>query len=122
MEKRRDAKEELRRFQGQMNNLHGKSLLKFKFNGTEFDIRATDHTYEHLERKYDMNVICGDIVALGKERLYEYAARGEDVAIIDQDNNLTTIITFEGTQIRIRTVIDKSRVWVKKGTKIYNLR
>ena len=107
---------------GNLNKDHGIKLLSFNFNGREFEIRTTDHTHEHLERKYDLDVICGDIVALGKERLYHYANRGEDVAIIDHENNLTVIITFEGSQIRIRTVIDKSNVWVKKGTRIFNLR
>jgi len=112
----------MRRYEGNLNRNHGKKLLNFNFNGRNFEIRTTDHTYEHLERKYDLNVVCGDIVALGKKRLYDYAERGEDVAIIDQDNDLTVIITFEGNQIRIRTVIDKSNVWVKRGTRIFKLR
>jgi len=104
-----------------LNRDHGKKLMSFSFNGKNFEIRTTDHTYEHLERRYDLNIVCGNIVALGKERLYDYAERGEDVAIIDRDNDITVIITFEGSQIRIRTVIDKSNVWVRKGTRIFNL-
>ena len=101
-----------------LNRNHGKKLMGFHFNGREFEIRTTDHTYEHLERKYDINVICGDIVALGKERLYHYANRGEDVAIIDHENNLTVIITFEGNPNRI---IKENRVLyqgIKKGNRI----
>jgi len=117
----------MREFKENLNKNHGRKLLNFSYNGRDFEIRTTDHTYDHLERKYDMNVICGDIVALGKERLYRYADQGDDVAIIDKDHNLTVIITFEGietgaNQIRIRTVIDKSNVWVKNGTRIFELK
>ena len=107
---------------GNLNKNHGIKLLSFSFNGREFEIRTTDHTHKHLERKYDLNIVCGDIIALGKERLCNYANRGDDVAIIDQNHDITVIITFEGNQIRIRTVIDKSNIWVRKGTRIFNLR
>lgn len=107
---------------GSLNRNHGRKLMSFSFNGKGFEIRTTDHTHEHLERKFDLNVVCGDIIALGKERLYNYANKGDDVAIIDQNHDITVIITFEGNQIRIRTVIDKSNVWVRKGTRIFNLR
>lgn len=115
---------ETRRFKENLNRDHGEKLMSFSYNGREFEIRTTDHKEDHLERwgKYDMNVICGDIVALGKERLYRYADEGTDTAIIDEDNNLAVIITFEGSQIRIRTIIDRSRIWVKSGTRIFKLR
>ena len=113
---------ETRRFKENLNQEHGKKLMSFSFNGRHFEIRTTDHRKDHQERKYDMNVVCGDIIALGKERLYNYADQGEDIAIIDEENNLSVIITFEGNQIRIRTVIDKSNIWVRKGTRIFNLK
>ena len=117
----------MKEFKENLNKNHGKKLMNFSYNGRDFAIRTTDHTYNHLERKYDMNVVCGDIVALGKDRLYRYADQGDDVAIIDKDNDLTVIITFEGVetganQIRVRTVIDKSNVWVKSGTRIFELK
>ena len=114
-------------FKENLNRNHGRKLMGFHFNGRDFEIRTTDHAYHHLERKYDMDVVCGNIIALGKERLYNYADQGNDVAIIDEDHDITVIITFEGkemgaNQIRIRTVIDKSNVWVKSGTRIFKLR
>ena len=111
-----------RRFENNLNENHGTTLMRFSYNGREFTIRTTDHKKDHLERKYDMNVICGDIVALGKERLYNYSNQGTDTAIIDEDHNLAVIITFEENQIRIRTIIDRSNIWVKKGTRIFKLR
>jgi len=111
-----------RRFNGNLNQDHGEKLISFNYNRREFEIRTTDHKGDHPERKYDMNVVCGDIIALGKERLYRYADQGIDTAIIDEDNNLAVIITFEGSQIRIRTIIDRSNIWVKEGTRIFKLR
>ena len=109
-------------FKDNLNENHGITLLKFSYNGIEFQIRATEHSLERYEENgIDKNIVCGDIVALGKKRLYDYADKGEDVAIIDYDNDFTIIITFEKFQIRIKTIINKSNVWVKKGTIIYNL-
>jgi hypothetical protein len=118
---KKEGEKGMERFEKTLNDNHGKILLNFNYNGRKYEIRTTDHTYKHLERKFDFNTVCGDIVALGKERLDCYADKGEDVAIIDMENDMTVIITFEGNQIRVRTVIDKSNVWVKKGTKIFRL-
>lgn len=67
----------------------------------------------------------GSIVALGKERLDDFAAQGVDVAIIDKVNRQSIIITFESegnyTQIRIATIIGRDNIFVKNGTKIINL-
>jgi len=115
-------REENRRFKDNLNENYGITLIKFSYNGTEFKIRTTEHSLLRFkERGINVDIACGDVIALGKERLYNYAKTGDDVAIIDKDNNITTIITFENTQIRIRTIIQRANVWIKEGTKIYNL-
>lgn len=121
--------EKKQRFESNLTENYGLTLINFYYNGIKFQIRTTT-THFHdksKERGINLDTACGDIIALGKERLYNYAKAGDDVAIIDTDNDITTIITFEGNQnpyiqIRIRTVIPKSNVFIKKGTKIYNLR
>ena len=114
--------EENRRFKDNLNENYGITLIKFSYNGTEFKIRSTDHSIKRFkENGINVDIACGDVIALGKERLYDYAKTGGDVAIIDVDNDITTIITFEGTQIRIRTIIPKGNAYVKTGTKIYRL-
>ena len=118
--------EKNRRFENNLNEHYGITLLKFSYNGIEFKIRTTEHSLDRFkERGINVDTACGDIISLGKERLYNYAKTGDDVAIIDTDNDITTIITFEkngnNSQIRIRTIIPKSNVWIRKGTKIYNL-
>lgn len=118
----------MNRFNENLNENYGITFMKFNYNGIEFKVRTTEHSLDRFrENGINVDIACGDIVSLGKERLYNYAKAGDDVAIIDVDNNITTIITFEGNQnpyvqIRIRTIIPRSNVWVKSGTRIYNLR
>jgi hypothetical protein len=110
------------KFQKTLDTNHGVSLLKFKYNGTEFDVRSTDHSISRfIENGIDVDAAVGSIVALGKERLYRFAKENSDVAIIDREHGIVTIITFESNQIRIRTIIPNSNAFIKSGTKIYNL-
>lgn len=105
---------------------HGKLLLAFRFNGREFEVRATEHSLQRFtERNLNIDEALGAIVALGKSRLNYFANEGADVAIIDKIQRQTVIITFESednyTQIRIATIIPRDRVFVKDGTKIFTL-
>ena len=114
----------MNRFDGNLNKDYGVKLLGFHFNGQTFEIRCTEHSLERFKgRGLDFNISCGDIVSLGKERLYRMSKLGDDVAIINTHKNLATIITFESegneTQIRIRTIIGRSNIYVKDGTRIY---
>lgn len=116
----------MNRFDGNLNKDYGIKLMEFRFNGRRFEIRSTEHSLERFkERHLDVNVSLGDIVSLGKERLYRMADNGDDVAIINTQKDLATIITFESqgdeTQIRIRTIIGRSNIYVKTGTRIFKL-
>ena len=119
------GEKEIKKMGNRFENLdenHGITLLKFSYNGTEFKIRSTDHSIKRFKGNgINVDIACGDVIALGKERLYNYAKTGGDVAIIDVENQMTTIITFEGTQIRIRTIIPRGNAYIKEGTKIYKL-
>ena len=112
--------------EGSLNRSHGTKLISFQFNGREFEVRTSDHSLERFkERNVDIDAAVGSIVALGKQRLDYFASQGSDVAIIDKQNKISVIITFESednyTQIRIVTVIPRVNIFVKDGTKIYNL-
>jgi len=115
--------EKSRRFENNLNEDFGITLLKFPHNGIEYQVRATEHSLERFkENGINIDVACGDIISLGKERLYYFYKAGQDVAIIDTKYKMTIIITFEKEQIRIRTIIPKDRVFIKTGTKVYNLK
>jgi len=117
----------MNRFKGNLNKDYGTKLMGFNFNGRNFEVRCTEHSLERFkERHLDFNISLGDIVSLGKDRLYKMANNGDDVAIINAVRNQSTIITFESegneTQVRIRTIIARSNIYVKTGTKIFNLK
>jgi len=117
----------MNRFKGNLNKDYGTKLMDFSFNGRKFEVRCTEHSLIRFkERHLDVNVSLGDIVSLGKERLYKMADSGDDVAIINQSKHQSTIITFESegneTQVRIRTIIARSNIYVKTGTKVFNLK
>lgn len=104
----------------ELNENYGRKLLSFSYNGKEFQIRATEHCINRLQgRGININTSIGDIISLGKETLYEYTEKNQDCIIINEKENISTVITFENLQIRISTVIPKSNVWVRKGTKIF---
>ncbi len=117
----------MNRFNGDLNRNHGKKLLDFKFNGTQYEVRASQHSLDRFQdHGVNINEAVGSIVALGRERLDHFASQGADVAIIDKVNCISTIITFESdgdyTQIRIATIIPRSNIFVKSGTKIFCLK
>ena len=116
----------MNRFKGKLNRNHGEKLLGFHFNGHQYEIRVTEHSLSRFkDHNLDVNAACGSIVALGKERLNYFAGNGADVAIIDKDNHISVIVTFENednyTQIRIATIIPRSNIFVKAGTKVFCL-
>lgn len=112
------------RFQGELDRNHGTLLLAFRFNGRQYEVRCTDHSLDRF-RDHGLNIdeALGSIVALGKSRLDYFTNQGSDVAIIDKVQRQTVIVTFESeddyTQIRIATIIPRSNVFVKEGTKIF---
>ena len=117
----------MNRFEGRLERNFGRKLIEFKFNGTEYEVRCTEHSLERFkERNINIDEALGSIVALGKERLDRFSSEGNDVAIIDKDNHISVIITFESeghyVQIRIATIIGRDNIFVKSGTKIFCLK
>lgn len=115
------------RFKGNLNKEYGEKLLGFSYNGRNFEIRCTEHSLQRFkDHNLDVDAALGSIIALGKERLYRFSNDSIDVAVIDKENNISVIITFESenkeVQIRIRTIIPRSHIFVKAGTRVYELK
>lgn len=115
------------RFKGNLNKEYGKKLIGFGYNGRNFEIRCTEHSLQRFkDYNLDVDAALGSIIALGKERLYRFSNDSIDVAVIDKENHISVIITFESedkeTQIRIRTIIPRSHIFVKAGTRVYELK
>lgn len=120
----------MNRFKEDLNQEYGVTLLRFDYdNGKYISIRTTIHSKaRYEERGIDLNEVCSAIVALGKQVIYTASEKGDDIAILDKQKNetLAIIITFEEyedqIQARLRTVIQKKDVFIKDGTRIYNLK
>lgn len=97
----------------------GKSLAQIKIGRDTYSIRATEHAVERMaQRHVDAYVVTGNVLALGPEKLADLKATSEDAIIIDTRTNTAVVVTVEKQTIKVVTVIDKSNVWVKDGTRI----
>ena len=114
------------RFEGRLDRTRGVQLFKFQYNGIDYRVKSSQHS---LDRFADHGVNYQDsltgIIALGRERLDFFAGKGADVAIIDKQKHITTILVFEAEgdycEIRISTIIPRDRVFLKDGTKCFCL-
>ena len=99
-----------------------KSIATMTIEGKPYSVRATYHALDRMKkRKVDEYVVSGTILALGKNRLLDLQENDEDAIIIDNDKGISIVISFYNNTIKVVTVIDKSRVWVKSNTTIVNI-
>jgi len=99
-----------------------KGLAQVNIEGRRYGIRATYHALERMEeRKIEAETVVGNILLLGKEKIKELQELEQEIIIIDEDTNTSLVIGFKQNKIKVITVINKSNVFVKKGTKIVNL-
>ena len=96
-----------------------KMIAQIKINKQDYSIRATMHSLQRMqERKIDEYVVAGNVLALGAERLLKLQLAEEEAIIIDKKTNTSIVIAFVKNTIKVVTVIDKSNVFVKDGTRI----
>jgi len=119
------------RFEGRLDRNHGVKLLGFQYNGIKYMVKASQHS---LDRFKDHGINYEDsitgIIALGKVRLDYYANKQTDLIIIDKIARISTVLTFESDnsngekycEIRISTIIPRTNVFIKNGTKIFCLK
>jgi len=67
------------------------------------------------ERDIDSELVNGIILSLG-EKLLEYNDSGDEIAIVDQENNLAVIIEVRECKAVVITVIDRANIHIKDGT------
>jgi len=93
-------------------------ITQFVINNHKFNVETTTHALKRMEqRMVDKYVVAGIILCLG-ERLLEYNNSGEEIAIIDQNNNVTVIIQVRHYKAVIITVINRTGVYIREGTKM----
>lgn len=102
--------------------MKSKSLTTLQINGDTYSIRATKHSLERMdERNIDEYFVASDLLSLGKDKIVELQNDEEDIALIDEDNEVSIIFGFTKNRIMVITVIDKSDIYVKSNTKIQKL-
>ncbi len=93
-------------------------LAKFDLAGRDFRIEGTTHALHRMEeRKIEKNLAVSIILSLEK-KLLGYNNTGEEVAVIDQANNLAVIIEVREYKAVIITVIDRANIHIKDGTQL----
>ena len=99
-----------------------RQIAQIKIAEREYQVRATAHAIERMEeRGIDEEIVAADILALGKEKIKQMREVNDVAALIDEDNDVTLIVEFAENALKVVTVIDKTNVWVKKGTKVERL-
>ncbi|MGM0409121.1 MAG: DUF4258 domain-containing protein [Bacillota bacterium] len=102
--------------------MKSKSLTTLKINKEMYSIRATKHSLERMaQRNIDEYLVASDLLSLGKDKIQELQNEEEDVALIDEDNEVSIIFGFSKNTIKVITVIDKSDIYVKSNTKVERL-
>lgn len=93
-------------------------ITQFVINNHNFNVETTNHALKRMEqRRVDKFMVAGIVLCLG-ERLLEYNDSGEEIAIIDQTNNVTVIIQVRNYKAVIITVINRTGVYIREGTKM----
>ncbi len=93
-------------------------LAEFDLAGKSFRIEGTTHALDRMEeRKIEKNLAVSIILSLG-QKLLNYNDTGEEVAVIDQSNNLAVIIEVREYKAVVITVIDRANIHIKDGTQL----
>ncbi len=83
-----------------------------------FRVESTTHALKRMEeRDIDQSLVTAIILSLGI-KLLDYNDTGEEVAVIDQENNLAVIIEVREFKAVVITVIDRANIHIKDGTKL----
>ena len=83
-----------------------------------FKVEGTTHSLKRMEeREIDQELVVAIILSLDV-KLLEYNDTGEEVAVIDQENNLAVIIEVREYKAVVITVIDRANIHIKDGTRL----
>ena len=99
-----------------------KMIAQLTINKKQYSIRATGHSIERMaERDIDEEIVVGNIMALGREKIIQLQNEEAEAIIIDENTNSSIVIGFKKNKIQVITVINKANVFVKEGTEVVNL-
>ncbi|MFP4016966.1 MAG: DUF4258 domain-containing protein [Halanaerobiales bacterium] len=91
-------------------------IEKLALTDRYFPIESTTHALERMqERGIDQQVVIEVIQGLNY-KIMSYNNSGEEVAIIDQENDIAVIIEVRFNKVVVITVIDRANIHIKDGT------
>ena len=93
-------------------------LATFEVLGKHFRIESTTHAYKRMnERNINKNNVISVIKGLNAKILL-YNNSGEEIAVIDQQSDIAIISEVRFNKIVIITVINRSNIHIKEGTRM----
>lgn len=91
-------------------------LGKFEIINKDFRIESTTHALDRMkERNIDPETVKESVKGLDYKVLL-YNNSGEEIALIDQENDIAIIIEVRYNKVVIITVIDSANIHIKDGT------
>ncbi len=91
-------------------------LEEFQISNRYFRIETTDHAFERMrERNIKEKTVINVVRELNFKVLF-YNNTGEEIAIIDQENDIAVIIEVRFNKVVIITVINRANIYIKEGT------
>lgn len=103
-----------------MGRIKGTSIQTISVNGDSYSIRITEHAFKQAyTRKVSADVIARTISALGTQRLTISQKIGSDAAVVNEEEGVAVVFSWDGNKIMVITVLDSNEVdnfFVKRGT------
>lgn len=93
-------------------------LDKFDILNKPFRIESTTHAYDRMKER---DIEQKKVVAVIRELRFKvllYNNTGEEIAIIDKENDMAIIIEIRLNKVVIITVIDRANIHIKDGTRL----
>ncbi len=94
-------------------------LAESKIINKGFRIEGTTHAVQRMkERNIDKKIVIELVRSLDYSKLLSYNNTGEEIAIIDQENDIAVIMEVRFNKVVVITVIDRANIHIKEGTRL----
>jgi hypothetical protein len=93
-------------------------LTEFEVLNKPFRVESTTHAYERMEERNIKKEIVISVIRGLRLKVLLYNNTGEEIALIDKQNDIAIILEVRLNKIVIITVIDRANIHIKDGTKL----
>jgi len=93
-------------------------VCSFLIDNHNFKVETTNHFEERIKgRGINKEVVVENVFSL-KDKIKDYNNSGQEVAVIDEDNDLAFILEVRSSKVVLITAINKSDIFLKNGTEV----